>query len=269
MLSLPPHYLIALRASIEAAEKIMEIYTLGFEAEYKADGSPVTHADLASSEIIENYLRKTGIPITGEESAKKPYHERQLWEELWCVDPLDDTKEFVKRNGEFCVNIALIRQKKPVFGVIASPTSRRLIFGGLETGVFECSFEDLEHDVRWEKINGQLHQNSPIVMAGSRSHHSGNDLKFIDDLKAKHGEVDFIKLGSALKFFHLVRGEADVYPRFAPTMEWDIAAGQALLEGVGGKVMHAERNEPLHYNKEDLTNPFFVAHSCALINKSL
>lgn len=98
-------------------------------------------------------------------------------------------------------------------------------------------------------------------MASSRSHHSGSDLKFINELKAAHGEVDFIKLGSALKFFHLVRGEADVYPRFAPTMEWDIAAGQALLEGVGGKVLHAERNEPLYYNKENLTNPYFVAHS--------
>ena len=98
-------------------------------------------------------------------------------------------------------------------------------------------------------------------MASSRSHHSGSDLKFINELKAVHGEVDFIKLGSALKFFHLVRGEADVYPRFAPTMEWDIAAGQALLEGVGGKVLHAERNEPLYYNKENLTNPYFVAHS--------
>ncbi len=269
MQSLPPNYLIALRASIEAAEKIMEIYTIGFEAEYKADGSPVTSADLASSEIIENYLSKTGIPITGEETAKQPYHERKLWEELWCVDPLDGTKEFVKRNGEFCVNIAFIRQKKPVFGIIASPTSRRLIFGGLETGVFECSFEDLEHNVRWGQINGQLKQNAPIVMAASRSHHSSNDLKFIDDLKTIHGEVDFIKLGSALKFFHLARGEADVYPRFAPTMEWDIAAGQAILEGVGGKVVHAERNEPLYYNKEDLTNPFFVAQSCALAKESL
>ena len=268
MQSLPINYLIALRASIEAAEKIMEIYTIGFEAEYKADGSPVTRADLASSEIIENYLRKTGIPITGEESAQQPYHERKLWEELWCVDPLDGTKEFVKRNGEFCVNIAFIRQKRPVFGIIASPTSRRLIFGGLETGVFECSFEDLEHAVMWEKINGKTQQNTPVVMVGSRSHHSGIDLKFIDDLKAMHGDVDFIKLGSALKFFHLVRGEADVYPRFAPTMEWDIAAGQALLEGVGGKVMHAERNEPLHYNKEDLTNPSFVAQSCVLSKES-
>lgn len=261
MQALPTHYLLALRASVAAAEKIMEIYTLGFEAEYKEDGSPVTRADLASSEIIENYLNGTGIPITGEETAKQPYHKRQLWEESWCVDPLDGTKEFVKRNGEFSVNIALIRHKKPVFGIIASPTSQRILFGGLETGVFECAFVDLEDEGRWERIHGKSTQNNPIVMASSRSHHSGSDLKFINELKAKHGEVDFIKLGSALKFFHLVRGEADVYPRFAPTMEWDIAAGQALLEGVGGMVLHAERNEPLYYNKENLTNPYFVAHS--------
>ncbi len=267
MQSLSQKYIIALRASMAASEKIMEIYSGGFDTEYKQDGSPVTHADLAASVIIENLLSHTGIPITGEETAKKPYHERQLWEELWCVDPLDGTKEFVKKNGEFCVNIALIRHKRPVFGVIASPTSRRVLFGGLETGVFECAFDHFDNPTKWDKILGRTQKNSPLIMASSRSHHSGSDLKFINDLKEIHGEVDFIKMGSALKFFHLVRGEADIYPRFAPTMEWDIAAGQAILEGVGGTVLHAERNEPLHYNKENLTNPYFVAHSCAMYSE--
>lgn len=264
MQSLPNHYFTAIRASIAAAEKIMEIYLGGFDTEFKNDGSPVTQADLAASEIIEQHLFSTGIPLTGEESTKKSFNERQSWEELWCVDPLDGTKEFVKRNGEFCVNIALIRQKKPVFGIIASPTMRRLLFGGIETGVFESEFEHYEQPSQWKRITGKSKQNSPIVMASSRSHHSGTDLKFINELKENHGKVNFIRMGSALKFFHLVRGEADVYPRFAPTMEWDIAAGQALLEGVGGRVLHAERNEPLYYNKENLTNPYFVAHSFAM-----
>jgi 3'(2'), 5'-bisphosphate nucleotidase len=267
MQSFPNHYLIAIRASIAAAEKIMEIYSKGFDTEFKNDGSPVTQADIASSEIIEECLYSTGIPMTGEESTKKSFDERQLWKELWCVDPLDGTKEFVKRNGEFCVNIALIRQKKPVFGIIASPTMRRLFFGGAETGVFESEFEHFEDPSKWEKINSRASQNSPVIMASSRSHHSGTDLKFINALKENHGEVNFIRMGSALKFFHLVRGEADVYPRFAPTMEWDIAAGQALLEGVGGRVLHAENNEPLYYNKENLTNPYFVAHSFAMTNE--
>lgn len=243
----------------------MQFYLNGFDTEFKHDGSPVTQADLASSEIIESYLAITGIPITGEETDKIHFEERKSWSECWCVDPLDGTKEFVKQNGEFSVNIALIRNQKPVFGLIAAPVDRRVLFGGTETGVYITDFQHWEQPEHWQKINSPLTRNEPIVMTCSRSHFSGPDLQFINELKSQFTNLDFIKKGSALKFFDLVSGNADVYPRFAPTMEWDIAAGQALLEGVGGEVVHAFKNEPLRYNKENLTNPYFIARTKAFI----
>jgi 3'(2'), 5'-bisphosphate nucleotidase len=257
--------MIALQASVEASEKIMEFYSNGFETEIKHDGSPVTQADLASSEIIDSFLNATGIPITGEETVKMDFEIRKNWAESWCVDPLDGTKEFVKKNGEFAVNIALIRDQRPVFGLIASPVEKRIIFGGSETGVFIADFEHWNNATKWNKIEAAHTINSPLMVTCSRSHHSGPVLQFLHELKINHPEIDFIKRGSALKFFDLALGNADAYPRFAPTMEWDIAAGQAILEALGGIVVHAHTLEPLRYNKENLTNPYFIAKTQALL----
>ena len=265
MTELKSEYIIALKAAVEASEKIMEIYLNGFDTEFKLDGSPVTQADLAASEIIDSYLETTGIPITGEETIEIDYAIRKNWTESWCVDPLDGTKEFVKQNGEFAVNIALIDGDKAVFGIIAWPLEKKVLFGGPEIGVFILEFRHLEFPEQWMKIETPSIINSPLIVTCSRSHDSGPILKFLHVLKEKHPEIEFIKRGSSLKFFDLALGKADAYPRFAPTMEWDIAAGQAILEALGGTIVDTETNEPLRYNKENLRNPHFIAKSHALL----
>ncbi|MES2800204.1 MAG: 3'(2'),5'-bisphosphate nucleotidase CysQ [Bacteroidota bacterium] len=261
----PEIYKSALRSAVLASVDIMKIYREGFEASLKSDGSPVTEADIASSKVINALLAETLIPITGEESIQEEFEHRKDWDFSWCVDPLDGTKEFVKRNDEFCINIALIKQSTAIFGLIASPVQRKVLFGGREIGVFFAAFEDIEHPHRWEAILPSHTVNSPVVMTGSRSHHSGDDLHFIQKIEEKTGTMKFLRMGSALKFFDLAHGTADVYPRFAPTMEWDIAAGQAILEALGGCVLDAETMEPLQYNKSNLKNPFFVAKTKAFL----
>lgn len=250
---------------MEASKKIMQFYSAGYKTEMKQDGSPVTQADLAASDIIGMHLSKTGIPITGEETLKADFSVRKHWEELWCVDPLDGTKEFVKKNGEFAVNIALIRNKQPVFGIIASPVKEKMLVGGKETGVFLIDFSELAQEKSWIPLEMPTEMNSPLVITCSHSSHSEGFLGFLSELTSEHSAIDFIKRGSSLKFFDLATGKADAYPRFAPTMEWDIAAGQAILEGLGGSVVHAKTKLPLHYNKENLMNPFFIARTAALL----
>jgi 3'(2'), 5'-bisphosphate nucleotidase len=252
-------YRTALHAASLAAVKIMEVYEGEFNPEFKTDGSPVTIADLASSDIINAVLSETGIPVTSEESEHEDYSIRRNWKQSWCVDPLDGTKEFVKRNGEFCINIALLEDQSPVFGLIASPVTDEVIFGGKNIGVFKCILSDWENTENWETISEKNTVNDPLVVASSRSHHSGPVLQYVNELKALSPEIHFLKMGSALKFFSLADGSADTYPRFAPTMEWDIAAGQAILEALGGSVVHAETGKPLIYNKDNLKNPYFIA----------
>ncbi|MEY4286646.1 MAG: hypothetical protein RL511_724 [Bacteroidota bacterium] len=264
MSQLPKAYQLAIEAAIAAANTILEIYHQDFSVIEKSDGSPVTKADLAASACIEEILAPLGIPITGEESDKAPFEERQHWEQCWCIDPLDGTKEFVKRNGEFAVNIALIENGKPIFGLIASPVQAEILMGSKETGAYVLHFNDVDRIENWRPLSHPENINKPLVMACSRSHHSGPVLQIINELKAQGHELDYIKKGSALKFFDLAQGRADVYPRFAPTMEWDIAAGQAILEALGGEVVHAESGEPLRYNKANLVNPYFVARTKAM-----
>lgn len=250
-----------------ASKAIMAIYEENFESQAKTDGSPVTAADLAASECIEKILQPLGIPITGEESEKAPFTQRQHWSLSWCIDPLDGTKEFIKRNGEFAVNIALIKNSEPIFGLIASPVQEEILFGSKETGVFVIHFKDVDQIENWKQIGIPEKINEPLVMTCSRSHHSGPVLQIINVLMEKGHELDYIKKGSALKFFDLASGRADIYPRFAPTMEWDIAAGQAILEALGGEVVHAETGEPLRYNKANLVNPYFIARTKAMKDK--
>ena len=252
-------HLIALKAIVEASKKIMEIYQEDFSAIQKDDGSPVTKADLASSFIIREFLEETNIPITGEEGDKEDFENRKHWKESWCVDPLDGTKEFIKRNGEFAVNISLITKHKAAFGAIGSPVRKEVIFGGEEFGAYICRYQDIEDSTKWRKLNTIDKVNEELIVATSRTHHSGNTLNVIRKAEEKYGKAGFLKKGSALKFFDLVEGRADLYPRFAPTMEWDISAGQAIFEAVGGEVLHAETMEPLMYNRPNLTNPYFIA----------
>jgi 3'(2'), 5'-bisphosphate nucleotidase len=183
MQKLETKYIVVIKAAVEASNKIMEIYENDFDTIIKDDGSPLTKADLASTKIIHKHLEPLGIPITGEETDKMPFSERKNWTECWCVDPLDGTKEFINRNGEFAVNIALLRDGKPVFGLIASPVQKLMYVGGTETGVFKIEFDSVEDNAKWKPISDPTVINNPVVMTCSRSHHSGPVIHFINDLK--------------------------------------------------------------------------------------
>ncbi|MCE3294701.1 MAG: hypothetical protein K0R65_415 [Crocinitomicaceae bacterium] len=237
----------------------MFFYTSSFKSEFKSDGSPVTEADLASSECILEILSQTGIPVIDEESEEISYEIRQNWKQCWCVDPLDGTKEFIKKNGEFAVNIALIEDHKAVFGLIASPVEEKIIIGSGETGVYIFDFAQENDPASWKKIDAPGKRPETFSLISSRTHYSGNILKFVTSIENRFGPFGTIQKGSSLKFFDLAENRASIYPRFAPTMEWDIAAGQAILENLGGIVVQAEDHSPLRYNKPDLRNPYFVA----------
>jgi 3'(2'), 5'-bisphosphate nucleotidase len=261
----PSPYIIALQAAVAASDVLMDFYARDFSTSYKADESPVTEADIASSNIIDSFLEKTNIPILGEEMVNQPYSERILWEQNWCIDPLDGTKEFIKKNGEFVVNIALIRKNKPIFGIIASPILRKLLVGDSVYGVYFVDFDALNYVDKWEKVEAKPNIVEPFTVATSRSYHDSMLQEFSAKLQERYGKVEFLKKGSALKFFDLAAGNVAVYPRFAPTMEWDIAAGQAILEALGGEICDATTNKSLVYNKEDLRNPHFIAKTNAFL----
>lgn len=260
----PSYYHIALKAAIEASAAILDIYQKEVVAVQKEDGSPVTVADITSSKIIDEILAETNIPILGEEQEHATYEDRKNWEENWCVDPLDGTRMFLRRNDEFAVNIAHIIKGKSVFGIIADPVQRKILFGGPKTGVFTAAFDTISDATTWQAIHPRKERNNPVTVTCSRSYTHGSGFKYMQQLEAQFGELNYIYKGSALKFFDLAEGRADVYPRFAPTMEWDIAAGQAILEALGGSVVTVSENKPLHYNKEQLFNPMFIAKTKAL-----
>nr|WP_294857850.1 3'(2'),5'-bisphosphate nucleotidase CysQ [uncultured Fluviicola sp.] len=257
---------LILKACVEASKAIMEIYETDFDPSLKTDGSPLTQADLISNSILKKALEQTGIPAIMEEITNSPFEIRKTWETVWVVDPLDGTKEFIHKNGEFAICIALVHQNQPVLGFIASPVNREIVFGGTDFQVSLLSFDMIDQPEQWKKINPKTEINNPLKILGSRSHHSGNDLVFNQAMREQFGEVEFQQKGSALKFFDLALGKADVYPRFAPTMEWDIAAGQAIIEALGGMVVNAETNETLTYNKENLYNPHFIVKTKAIID---
>lgn len=261
----PEHFMLAIQAAVSASEVLMNFYQDGFSTTYKSDKSPVTEADVASSHVINSILEKTSIPIIGEEIINKPFQERASWEQNWCVDPLDGTKEFIKKNGEFAINIALIQNHKPIFGLIASPVQQQILVGDSTHGVFIIEFSTSDSPEKWSKIEASNRVNSPITLASSRSHVDEHLGGFIQGLEEKNGAISYIKKGSALKFFDLASGKVDIYPRFAPTMEWDIASGQAIMEALGGSIVNAYTQKPLIYNKEDLRNPAFVASSKAFL----
>ena len=260
---------IALQASMDASFVLMDFYQNGFSSKDKEDGTPVTEADNASSLVIHELLATTQIPIIGEEITNLPYEERKTWELNWCVDPLDGTKEFIKKNGEFAINIALISHGAPVFGCITSPTERKIIYGGKGLGVFIIEFNEFKEITSTIEVSKQLSINQPLTLIASRSFHTVEINQLITQLEFTHGSVTLHRKGSALKFFDLALGKADLYARFAPTMEWDIAAGQAILEELGGEIRDMSSGEKLVYNKENLLNPHFIAKSFAFIQQQV
>ena len=269
MNGLPKNYIIALQAAIDASFVVMKYYKAGFSSENKLDGSPVTEADKASSDLIHSRLQSTNIPIIGEEILNSDFSIRKNWTENWCVDPLDGTKEFIKKNGEFVINIAHIVHGNPVFGIIVSPVEQKIVVGGKAIGVFIGKFDTSGQTSNWEELHANSDINTPMVLISSRSFHSTKTAEFVEKLRQKYGSLTYLEKGSALKFFDLAIGKADIYPRFAPTMEWDIAAGQAIMEALDGAILAIETGKPLTYNKEELYNPFFVAQTKASMQYKL
>lgn len=264
MIQLTKKYHLAIQASIDASHAIMDIYNSKIEVEIKTDGSPVTQADLKASEIISKYLGQTSIPIIGEERSKEEFSVRSEWKENWCVDPLDGTKMFIEKNGEFAVNIAHIKNGEAVFGLIASPVKEKIILALKGEGVYTFNFSQFNDSSAWHKISEKTTMNSPVVIACSRSYSKINNPSILE-IESKYGKVNFLKMGSALKFFELAEGNADFYIRLDPTMEWDIAPGQAIIEELGGEIIGLTNGEPLQYNKESLFNPAFIVKTKATL----
>lgn len=254
----------AILASIEAGKEILDVYESAFEVELKDDKSPLTLADKRAHNKIVKMLKETGIPILSEEGKSLSYEERSKWSLMWIVDPLDGTKEFIKQNGEFTVNIALVAKGVPLMGVIYVPVDETLYFGAEGLGAFRV--EKAAHVKETDNVEDWMakgvalseKQDRPYTMVGSRSHMSDETAKFFDDVRREYPDSEVISRGSSLKICMVAEGSADVYPRFAPTMEWDTAAGHGIAKAAGLEIYQANTDKPLEYNKEDLLNPWFI-----------
>ncbi len=258
----------AIKASILAGEEIMKVYESGnFEVSSKDDNSPLTLADKNAHNTIVNYLKATDIKILSEEGKDIEYNVRKDWKKFWLVDPLDGTKEFIKQNGDFTVNIALIENNLPVAGIIYIPVYKELYFGEKNIGSFKInkiSSNDLE---KLNSINDFIGvskklpiktERTKYTAVGSRSHKSAETQKYFETLQKKHGDIDIISRGSSLKICMVAEGKADIYPRLGPTMEWDTAAGHAIAIAANCSFTIANTKNELSYNKENLLNPYFV-----------
>jgi 3'(2'), 5'-bisphosphate nucleotidase len=234
-----------------AGQRILEVYERAFTIAHKDDRSPLTEADcLAHGVIAESLARLApGVPLLSEESDEADYAARAAWQRFWLVDPLDGTKEFIHRNGEFTVNIALIENRRAVLGVVYVPVLRTMYFACAGRGAFKQEGDAAARPIRGRRYDGG---NKPVVVA-SRSHPGEHLAAFLASL----GPHDTVSLGSSLKFCLVAEGAADVYPRLGPTMEWDTAAAQCVVEAAGGSVTDPARR-PLTYNKADLHNPWFI-----------
>lgn len=255
----------AIQSAIEGGKAILQIYNdpnADFNIERKADNSPLTIADKAAHQVIKEGLKTTEIPVLSEEGKDIPYESRKNWETFWLVDPLDGTKEFIKRNDEFTVNIALIKKGKPVMGVIYVPVTGVLYLGEKETGAWRIENVDVPVNLgAVEKYGTQLPVDKTHIgyrVVGSRSHLNDETRDYVEGLKDVHPNVEMVSKGSSLKICMVAEGAADEYPRFGPTMEWDTAAGHAITNAAGKKVLKINDNEELSYNKENLLNPHFI-----------
>lgn len=254
----------AIEASIVAGKEILDIYESTFEVEYKDDRSPLTIADKKSHNVIVKALHETGIPVLSEEGNDITFTERSSWSTLWIVDPLDGTKEFIKQNGEFTVNIALVNNGSPVLGVIYVPVDETLYFAAEGFGAYRLDkaahFKDADNIEDYINKSVKLPEKleRPFTMVGSRSHMSSETVDYFEGIREEYPEAEVISRGSSLKICMVAEGSADVYPRFAPTMEWDTCAGHAIAAEAGFVVVRPDTESPLMYNKEDLLNPWFI-----------
>lgn len=258
----------AVDCALRAGTAIMSVYSTDFSVETKADQSPLTQADMAAHNIIKTGLENAfPFPVLSEEDCDIAYEQRRAWRTFWLVDPLDGTKEFIKKNGEFTVNIALVEDSVPILGVVFAPARKLLYFASPETGAGRIRQVDAETvtDI------GQLLSEAEALPAeesatglrvvASRSHCNEETQSFIARLEKKYGAAERVSVGSSLKLCLVAEGAADAYPRIAPTMEWDTAAADAVVRATGGTVVNHGDGTPLKYNKPDLTNPHFVVYS--------
>lgn len=259
--------------AVQAGSEIMEIYNKDFSIEYKDDKSPLTEADKHSNEVIVAGLKKLDrqYPILSEETKAAEYAERKEWSHFWLVDPIDGTKEFIKKNGEFTVNIALVEDGAPVMGVVYAPALDTLYYGMKDFGAYRKTGDKLE---QMPVIKNNPAESKVIRVVASRSHLNEETANFIDAVAKQYSdcEVEKVSKGSSLKLCMVAEGSADIYPRVAPTMEWDTGAAQGVVEAAGKGTYKFETfsadnvnfnsavdAEKLTYNKEDLINPYFVA----------
>ena len=237
--------------AIDAGKKILDVYnSANIDVSYKEDNSPLTEADKTSNEFICSTLEKyyPNIPILSEENSMVPFKDREKWEYYWCIDPIDGTKEFIKRNGEFTVNIALVYRSEPILGVVYAPALNELYYAKKGEGAFKNG------NKLPLKINNNPKEELYVVV--SKSHLSNETQLFIDKLNTK--KITQVSKGSSLKLCMIAEGIADIYPRLAPTKEWDTAAADIIVRESGKKIYQFENNMPLIYNKQDLRNPWFI-----------
>ena len=236
----------------QAGSVIMEVYNTDFDIQIKNDKSPVTEADTKANQVIDDGLLKItpDIPILSEEGRDIPFEERSKWESFWLVDPLDGTKEYIKKNDEFTVNIAYMQNNLPVFGVVYAPALNEMYWGSIEKGAFKSVAGDSFNPIR---VKSEI--NNPVQIATSRSHPSSK----MDNFLAQFDTFDLHRMGSSLKICSVADGRVHFYPRLGPTMEWDTAASHAVINSAGGELIKYGTNKPLEYNKRNLVNPEFIA----------
>lgn len=275
-LSLDSLLFIALRAAAKAFPEILSVYNGPFSVDSKDDLSPITEADRRSNKIIVDELSgHSAYGIISEEGEGTPFADRRSWEQFWLVDPLDGTKEFVKRNGEFTINIAFVAGRIPVLGVVYAPVLDLLYFASADIGSYRLEgFSDLAAGIPADLVKRatKLTSKTPLVLdekkkhkkitvIGSRSHSSQDFDGYIQELQQRCSEqIEIITIGSALKPCFVAEGKADIYPRFGPTMEWDTAAAHAVVRGVGKRMTAYDGGKELIYNKEVLVNPSFLVY---------
>jgi len=243
-----------------AGDAIMTVYETDFDVYIKEDSSPVTMADKKANAIIEEGLNRIrpSIPVLSEEGCDIMYVDRKEWDVFWIVDPLDGTKDYIKKNGEFTVNIALIEKNTPIFGVVYAPAIDLLFWGGKQLGAWRKNTQNLEEQVF---VISQISKG--IKIAGSRSHPSGKMKNFLSQFE----EYELQPMGSSLKICLVADGTVHFYPRLGPTMEWDTAAAHAILKSAGGEMVDIKNDSPLKYNKEELLNPEFICGKYSMIKK--
>jgi len=240
----------------QAGDAIMQVYSRDdFGIQRKGDDSPLTEADLAAQRIIDQGLKALTpeIPQLSEESGEEAFQQRRQWQRFWCIDPLDGTKEFINRNDEFTVNIALIEDGQPRFGIIHMPVTGTTYWGSPDQGAWKQERDAVAQPIRCQQLGDTL------TLIASRRHGQEKTEALLAGLKDQFRDIAEVNIGSSLKMCLIAEGKADLYPRLHPTSEWDTAAAQAIVEGAGGRLLHAHSLQPLRYNQRDsLINPWFL-----------